>query len=254
MKKVALSLAVIAASGAYVWSQWNTPQAPLLPLAATSGSKIGDALPLLPDTGDGTTTPKPQTAHFVVTDTPLRAPAEPDTTTVSESLPAEPPPLPAPVDETPVALPTLPAEPVAPATSDIAPIRQAVINVPLPRLRPEMLRPPVTTIAATPAAMRMASATATFADGTYDGPVVDAYYGLMQIGAVIQGGRLHAIRVLRYPNDRRTSIYINQQALPMLRDEVISAQSANVDIISGATLSSEAFLRSLNAALAKARA
>jgi uncharacterized protein with FMN-binding domain len=105
-----------------------------------------------------------------------------------------------------------------------------------------------------PAAMRVAAVSASFADGTYDGPVVDAYYGYMQIGAVIQGGRLSAIRILRYPNDRRTSIYINQQALPMLRDEVINAQSASVDIISGATLSSEAFLRSLDGALAKAHA
>ncbi len=86
------------------------------------------------------------------------------------------------------------------------------------------------------------------------GPVVDAYYGLMQIQAIVQGGRLSSIRVLRYPNDRRTSIFINRQALPMLRDEVISAQSANVDIISGATLTSEAFIRSLGGALGKARA
>ena len=40
----------------------------------------------------------------------------------------------------------------------------------------------------------------------------------------------------------------------MLRDEVVSAQSANVDIISGATLTSEAFIRSLDAALRQATA
>ncbi len=97
------------------------------------------------------------------------------------------------------------------------------------------------------------SASARFADGSYTGPVVDAYYGLMQIQAVIKGGRLQSIKILKYPNDRNTSVYINRQALPMLRDEVISAQSANVDIISGATLSSDAFLRSLGAALAKAQ-
>ena len=51
---------------------------------------------------------------------------------------------------------------------------------------------------------------------------------------------------------RGTSIAINSQALPMLRNEVIAAQSANVDIISGATLSSDAFIRSLNGALSKA--
>ena len=91
-----------------------------------------------------------------------------------------------------------------------------------------------------------------FADGTYTGPAVDVYYGLVQIQAIVQGGQLVAIRVLQYPSDRSTSVYINRQALPMLRDEVISAQTANVDIISGATLTSEGFIFSLGAALKQA--
>ncbi len=91
-----------------------------------------------------------------------------------------------------------------------------------------------------------------YTDGTYTGPVANAYYGQMQIQAVVSGGKLTGIRVLQYPNDRNTSIAINSQALPMLRNEVISAQSANVDIISGATLSSVAFIRSLGGALSKA--
>jgi uncharacterized protein with FMN-binding domain len=107
-------------------------------------------------------------------------------------------------------------------------------------------------LATPPAAGAAGSAKGQYADGTYTGPVVDAYYGLMQVQAIINGGRLTSIKVLRYPNDRSTSIYINRQALPMLRDEVIQAQSANVDIISGATLSSEAFIRSLGVAMRQA--
>ena len=91
-----------------------------------------------------------------------------------------------------------------------------------------------------------------YANGTYTGPVTDAYYGSMQIQAIVTGGKLAGVRVLQYPNDRGTSIAINSQALPMLQNEVIAAQSANVDIISGATLSSDAFIRSLNGALSKA--
>jgi uncharacterized protein with FMN-binding domain len=98
------------------------------------------------------------------------------------------------------------------------------------------------------------SSTAEYIDGVYTGPVTDAYYGPIQIQAVVQDGRLSGIRVLRYPSDRRTSVAINRQALPMLRDEVVSAQSAKVDIISGATLTSEAFVRSLEKALRQARA
>ncbi len=92
----------------------------------------------------------------------------------------------------------------------------------------------------------------TYANGTYTGPVTNAYYGTMQIQAIVRGGKLSAIRVLRYPDTHGASISINSQALPMLRDEVIAAQSANVDVISGATLSSDAFIRSLSGALSKA--
>ena len=99
--------------------------------------------------------------------------------------------------------------------------------------------------------MTVAASTA-FADGTHTGPAIDVYYGLIQIQAIVQGGQLIAIRVLQYPSDRSTSVYINRQALPMLRDEVIAAQSADVDIISGATLTSEGFIFSLGAALKQA--
>lgn len=126
----------------------------------------------------------------------------------------------------------------------------AVVDVPLPRLRPEYR---VTRASATRAVVTVAAG-AGYADGTYTGPTVDAYYGLVQVQAIVQSGRLAAIKVLRYPSDRRTSLFINRQALPMLRDEVIRAQSAKVDIISGATLTSKAFIRSLDAALRQATA
>jgi uncharacterized protein with FMN-binding domain len=126
------------------------------------------------------------------------------------------------------------------------PYRQvvAVAPAPAPASAPSFPTAPV---------IRVAASTSSLSDGTYTGPVVDAYYGLMQIEAVVKNGRLSTIHVLQWPNDRRTSVAINRQALPMLRDEVIQAQSANVDIISGATLSSEAFIQSLGAALDKAR-
>jgi uncharacterized protein with FMN-binding domain len=58
--------------------------------------------------------------------------------------------------------------------------------------------------------------------------------------------------VLDYPNHQRTSRSINRQALPLLQSEVISAQGTRVNIISGATLTSKAYLRSLKSALSKA--
>lgn len=107
-------------------------------------------------------------------------------------------------------------------------------------------------LAAPLSAPSAALAASTYANGTFSGPAVDAYYGLIQIQAIVEGGRISKLKVLKYPSDRATSVAINRQALPMLRDEVITAQSAKVDIITGATLTSQAFVRSLDGALRQA--
>ena len=90
------------------------------------------------------------------------------------------------------------------------------------------------------------------ADGSYQGPLADAYYGDVQVQAIVQNGQLASVRVLKYPNDRNTSRYINSQALPILEQEAIQAQTGQVDAVSGATLTSEAFIQSLSGALQKA--
>ena len=53
-----------------------------------------------------------------------------------------------------------------------------------------------------------------------------------------------------YHTDR--SLYIMQQALPLLRQQALQSHSANVDMISGATYTSEAFVQSMQEALVKA--
>jgi uncharacterized protein with FMN-binding domain len=91
-----------------------------------------------------------------------------------------------------------------------------------------------------------------FRDGSFTGQPFDAYYGLVQVQANVTGGRLVSVDVLQSPNHQRTSRYINKQALPLLEQEVIQAQSVHVNIVSGATLSSRAYARSLRDALAQA--
>lgn len=88
-----------------------------------------------------------------------------------------------------------------------------------------------------------------YKDGTFQGQAIDAYYGLVQVQVSIQGGAIKSVQFLQYPNDRRTSQQINDIAMPYLQQEAIQAQSANVDIISGATLTSEGFAMSLQSAL-----
>lgn len=92
-----------------------------------------------------------------------------------------------------------------------------------------------------------------YKNGTYTGSVADAFYGNLQVQAVISGGRITDVIFLQFPNDNSTSQYVNSQADPMLRQEAIQAQSANVDIISGASASSQAFQQSLADALSQAK-
>ncbi len=92
-----------------------------------------------------------------------------------------------------------------------------------------------------------------YVDGSYTGNPADAYYGTVQVKAVISGGRIADVQFLQYPSDRSTSRYINSQAMPLLTQEAISVQSAQVDGVSGATATSGAFIESLASALAKAK-
>ncbi len=65
--------------------------------------------------------------------------------------------------------------------------------------------------------------------------------------------KLTAIAVPLYPNHTDRSVFINENALPTLKSEALRAQRADIDMVSGATDTSEAFARSLQAAILKAR-
>lgn len=92
-----------------------------------------------------------------------------------------------------------------------------------------------------------------YKDGMYIGSVADAYYGNIQVKAIIVSGKLVDVIFLQYPNDRANSVRVNTEAMPYLREEAIAAQSANVDIVTGATESSRAFRDSLGSALKQAK-
>lgn len=91
-----------------------------------------------------------------------------------------------------------------------------------------------------------------YKDGTYTGSSADAYYGNVQVSATISGGKITNVKFLQYPDTHQTSVSINQQAMPYLKQEAIQAQSSNVQVISGATFTSQAFQQSLQAALSQA--
>jgi uncharacterized protein with FMN-binding domain len=97
------------------------------------------------------------------------------------------------------------------------------------------------------------SSNTTYKDGSYTGPQVDVYYGMVEVQVNVKNGKIADVQFLQYPNDRRTSVRINDIAIPYLQQEALQAQNANVNIISGATLTSEGFMMSLDAALKTAK-
>lgn len=92
-----------------------------------------------------------------------------------------------------------------------------------------------------------------YKNGTFTGTVQDAFYGYVQVQVVVSGGKITAVNFLQHPNDNPTSQYINSQAMPLLQQEVIQAQSGNVNMISGASATSQAFLQSIADALSQAK-
>jgi uncharacterized protein with FMN-binding domain len=91
-----------------------------------------------------------------------------------------------------------------------------------------------------------------FKDGSYTGAAADAQWGYIQVKITVQSGKLTNVQFLQYPNHRDRSVEINNYAMPQLTSEAIQAQSARVDVISGATDTSEAFIQSLGDALLQA--
>lgn len=89
-------------------------------------------------------------------------------------------------------------------------------------------------------------------DGTFTGTVQDAQWGYVQVKVVIKNGKITDVPFIQYPNDRSRSRFINSIADPQLTSEAVQVQSANVDIVTGATDSSEAFMQSLSDALTQA--
>jgi uncharacterized protein with FMN-binding domain len=91
-----------------------------------------------------------------------------------------------------------------------------------------------------------------YKDGTYTGSIANAYYGNVQVQAVISNGKITTVNFLQSPNENPNSIYVNQQAMPYLKQEAIQSQSSKVNLITGATFTSQAFMQSLANALSQA--
>lgn len=84
---------------------------------------------------------------------------------------------------------------------------------------------------------------------TYTGGVADANYGPVQVQITVANGKITAVDAVQYPNGDGHSQRINSYAVPTLNSEALAAQSAQIDSVSGATYTSDAYVQSLQSAL-----
>lgn len=84
---------------------------------------------------------------------------------------------------------------------------------------------------------------------TVTGPVVSTRWGTVQVEITVEDGQLTDVAAIQLPDGDRRSASISSQVEPTLRSQALSAQSGHIDGVSGATYTSDAYARSLQAAL-----
>lgn len=104
----------------------------------------------------------------------------------------------------------------------------------------------------TPSPSAAPSPSATPSPKTYTGDQVMTRWGPMQVEITVSGGKVTAARAVQYPSGNGRDAEINSYALPVLNQEVVDRQSAQIDTVSGATVTSDGYLQSLQSALDQA--
>lgn len=95
-------------------------------------------------------------------------------------------------------------------------------------------------------------AATTGSSGTYTGALESTRYGDVQVSVTVTDGTISDVTPLHLTDSDGRSVQISNRAAPVLRQEVLSAQSASVQMVSGATYTSEAYLSSLQSAIDQA--
>jgi uncharacterized protein with FMN-binding domain len=89
-------------------------------------------------------------------------------------------------------------------------------------------------------------------NGTFTGALTQTQFGPIQVKIVVAKGKVTKVTVPTYPKTNPRDQQINSQAIPMLVQEVLTAQSSNIQGIGGASYTSQGFYTSLVSALSKA--
>jgi uncharacterized protein with FMN-binding domain len=96
------------------------------------------------------------------------------------------------------------------------------------------------------------SSAGTSSPASYTGAAADTRWGPVQVRITVQGGKISASQAVRYPQGTSRDAQINGSALPILNQEAVQQQSASIDTVSGATVTSGGYLQSLQSAIDQA--
>lgn len=110
---------------------------------------------------------------------------------------------------------------------------------------------PTPSASAPSASSGSSSSKAATVSGTFDGTTAETQYGPVQVEIVVSAGTITDVKALQLTDQGGRSVEISNYAAPILRTEALSAQSANIQSVSGATYTSQGYITSLQAALDK---
>ena len=104
---------------------------------------------------------------------------------------------------------------------------------------------------ATPSPTTSSTTSAAGAAGSATGDAVDTQYGAAQVRVTVSDGKITKVEALQLQGNEPRSVEISSSAAPILQQEVLSAQTADVDAVSGATFTSASYTQSVQSALDK---
>ena len=117
---------------------------------------------------------------------------------------------------------------------------------------PSSASSPASTVPSTSTPSTSPSSSSSTTTKTYDGSVASTRWGPVQVQISVTAGKVTQVTVLQQPNGNPKDTEINDYALPVLVQDTLTAQSADIDMVSGATVTSTGYLQSLQAALDEA--
>jgi uncharacterized protein with FMN-binding domain len=88
--------------------------------------------------------------------------------------------------------------------------------------------------------------------GTYTGSAVNTRWGVVQVEITVKNGKITKAEAVQYPTENPRDQEINSYAVPQLNSETVDQQSGSIDAVSGATVTSDGYIQSLQSAIDQA--